>query len=80
MSTGALLQNQLVQKAWQDPTFKSKLLADPKAAIRELLGITLPDHISIRTVEEQEDEIFLVLPPSPSVVIKDEIKPQAMWN
>ncbi|WP_138494685.1 NHLP leader peptide family RiPP precursor [Paenibacillus pinistramenti] len=80
MSTGVLLQSQLIQKAWQDPTFKNKLLSDPKGAIQEFLGFSLPDHISVRTVEEHPDEFYLVLPPSPSSIVQDEVQPQAMWN
>ncbi|ANS73383.1 NHLP leader peptide family natural product precursor [Paenibacillus yonginensis] len=80
MSTGALLQSQLIQKAWQDPTFKSKLLSDPKGTIQEFLGISLPDHIKVRTVEENADEFYLVLPPNPSSVLEANVQPQAMWN
>lgn len=78
-TSGALLQTQIIQKAWQDPSFKAKLLADPKAAIQEALGVIIPDHIKIKTVEENSDEFYLVLPPNPSEVIKSDIKPNAVW-
>lgn len=80
MTTGALLQSQVIEKAWQDPSFKAKLLADPKAAIQEALGVVLPDHIKVKTVEENSDEFYLVLPPNPSHVIKSETKPNALWG
>ncbi|WP_110931583.1 NHLP leader peptide family RiPP precursor [Paenibacillus bouchesdurhonensis] len=79
-TSGALLQTQIIQKAWQDPSFKAKLLADPKAAIQEALGVTIPDHIKVKTVEESSDEFYLVLPPNPSDVIKSDIKPNAVWS
>ncbi|WHX48227.1 NHLP leader peptide family RiPP precursor [Paenibacillus woosongensis] len=79
-TSGALLQTQIIQKAWQDPSFKAKLLADPKAAIQEALGVIIPDHIQVKTVEEHSDEFYLVLPPNPSDVIKSDIKPNAVWS
>lgn len=65
MST-ALLQTQVIQKAWQDPSFKERLLADPRGTIQEVLGVILPDHIKINAVEERADEFYLVIPPDPS--------------
>ena len=79
MTSGALFQSQVVEKAWQDPSFKAKLLANPKAAIQEALGVTLPDHIKIKTVEESTDEFYVVLPPSPENVVKSEVKPAGVW-
>ncbi|MDU4696857.1 MULTISPECIES: NHLP leader peptide family RiPP precursor [Paenibacillus] len=80
MTSGALLQTQVVEKAWQDPSFKAKLLADPKAAIQEALGVILPDHIKIKTVEESSDEFYVVLPPQPENVVKSKIKPAGIWE
>ncbi|WP_059051205.1 NHLP leader peptide family RiPP precursor [Paenibacillus senegalimassiliensis] len=79
MTSGALFQSQVVEKAWQDPSFKAKLLANPKAAIQEALGVTLPDHIKVKTVEESADEFYVVLPPNPEKVVKSEVKPAGMW-
>ncbi|MFD1175098.1 NHLP leader peptide family RiPP precursor [Paenibacillus puldeungensis] len=79
MSTGAL-QSQVIQKAWQDPSFKAKLLADPKAAIQEVLGVSFPDHIKIKAVEENSDEFYLVLPQNPSGVVASDVKPNAVWG
>lgn len=80
MTTGALIQSQVIEKAWQDPSFKAKLLSNPKEAIQEALGVTLPEHIKIKAVEENSDEFYVVLPPSPSTAIKSDIKPQFIWG
>ncbi|MGG6314274.1 NHLP leader peptide family RiPP precursor [Paenibacillus macerans] len=80
MTSGALLQSEVIQKAWQDPSFKAKLLSDPKAAIQEALGVILPDHIKVKAVEENSDEFYLVLPQNPSGVVKSEVKPNAVWG
>ncbi|BFH11959.1 NHLP leader peptide family RiPP precursor [Paenibacillus melissococcoides] len=70
MSINQMHMNQIVQRAWEDATFKEKLLADPKAAIKELLGISIPDHIQLTTVEETSDQYVLVIPPNPAEVMK----------
>ncbi|MNN42547.1 Nitrile hydratase, alpha chain [compost metagenome] len=81
MATEALLHNQVIQKAWQDPSFKAKLLADPKAAIQEALGVVIPDHIKLKAVEENSNEFYLVLPQQPSkTVLASDVTPQYTWN
>ncbi|WP_054956249.1 NHLP leader peptide family RiPP precursor [Paenibacillus dakarensis] len=79
MTTEAIFQTQLIQKAWEDPAFKAKLLRDPKSAIKEVFGVWIPDHIQVKTVEEQSNELYLVIPPNPSGVIKSEAKEKAVW-
>ncbi|MBN3525265.1 NHLP leader peptide family RiPP precursor [Paenibacillus apiarius] len=69
MSTEQLVRNQIVQKAWEDPSFKQKLLSDPKSAIKEVLGISIPEHINMKAVEETADSFVLVIPPNPTDVI-----------
>ncbi|MCE5170611.1 NHLP leader peptide family RiPP precursor [Paenibacillus profundus] len=69
MSTEQLVRNQIVQKAWEDPSFRQKLLSAPKAAIKEVLGISIPEHIEIKAVEETKDQFVLVIPPNPTDVI-----------
>ncbi|GAC41234.1 NHLP leader peptide family RiPP precursor [Paenibacillus popilliae] len=70
MSVNQIHMNQIVQRAWEDATFKEKLVADPKSAIKEVLGISLPDHIQLTTVEETVDQYVLVIPPNPAKVMK----------
>ncbi|MBC8079370.1 MAG: NHLP leader peptide family natural product precursor [Gorillibacterium sp.] len=80
MSTEAVLRSQVIERAWIDPEFKQKLLSDPKAAIMETLGVALPESFKVRTVEEGKDEFFLVLPSTPSNVMKSDVKPLASWS
>jgi hypothetical protein len=80
MTTGTLLQNEVIQKAWQDPSFKAMLLENPKKVLQEVLGVILPDHITVKAVEENSDEIYFVLPQNPSEVLKSEVKPQSVWG
>ncbi|WP_374017618.1 NHLP leader peptide family RiPP precursor [Paenibacillus thiaminolyticus] len=70
MSINQIHMNQIVQRAWEDATFKEKLLADPKSAIKELLDVSIPDHVQLTTVEETSDQYVLVIPPNPAEVMK----------
>ena len=75
-----IFKNQVIQKAWEDPTFKQRLLSDPKAAIKEALGIVIPDSITLKAVEEGSDEFYLVIPPSPSSgILKSEATTNGSW-
>lgn len=79
MTAEAIFQSQVIQKAWEDQEFKEKLLNDPKTAIREALGISLPENIKIKAVEETSDEFYLIIPPSPSVMAQSSLKPKKQW-
>ncbi|WNS46995.1 NHLP leader peptide family RiPP precursor [Paenibacillus sp. MMS20-IR301] len=80
MLSEAILKNQVIQKAWEDPSFKQRLLTDPKAALQEVLGINLPDNITLKTVEEGSNEFYLVIPPNPaSGVMKTDVAPLSSW-
>lgn len=76
----AVLRNQVIQKAWEDPSFKQRLLADPKAALQEALGVIIPDSVTLKAVEEGSNEFYLVIPPSPSSdVLKATAAPRGSW-
>jgi hypothetical protein len=49
-----------------DPTFRAALLADPRAAVSKLVGITLPDAVQVEVHEETLTHIHLVIAPTPS--------------
>ena len=55
----------IVAKAWADEGFKNKLLADPKAVLKEN-GIEFPENTKLNILEGKEGEINLILPPTPS--------------
>ena len=58
----AEMERRLVERSLQDEDFRQRLLADPKAAVEEELGIQLPAEVQIRVVEETADTIYLALP------------------
>lgn len=66
MASQQELQNQIIEKAWADEDFKKKLIADPKAAIKEAFDLDIPADINVEVLEETADKYYLVLPQSPS--------------
>lgn len=68
MTAEQTLQEQIIQKAWEDAEFKKKLIADPKAAVKDAFGIDVPDTIEVEVLEETANKYYLVLPQSPQEV------------
>ena len=65
MSTKTMseLREQVVERATMDEEFRARLLAGPKAAIEEELGVKIPDGFTVEVHEDVEDTSHLVLPP-----------------
>jgi hypothetical protein len=61
----------IVARAWRDPAFKAKLLADPAAALKQA-GIAVPAGMTVKVVEDTDTHLHLVLPPKPSGALSDE--------
>jgi len=55
----------LITRAWEDEAFKQELLSNPRAAIEEALGVTLPEGIEIYVHEQTPTTVHLVLPMPP---------------
>ncbi len=56
------VQEALVARAEKDPAFRSVLLSDPRAALKQLLGVDPIPNYRLRVIEEQPGEVTLVLP------------------
>jgi hypothetical protein len=52
----------LVRKATDDPSFRQQLLANPAATISSALGVRFADDVRIHVVEEDDKNLYLVLP------------------
>ena len=63
METLKEMRAKIVGKATGDAEFRAKLLSDPKAAIGQELGVTIPASMSIKVHEENGAAAHLVLPP-----------------
>ena len=67
----AAAYGKIVAKAWRDPAFKAKLLADPHAVLTNA-GVPLPAGVTVKVVENSASLFHLVLPPRPTDQISDE--------
>lgn len=65
--TRAFAREHLQNRAAEDPAFRASLLADPRAAIKDLFGQELPPEYEVQVVEETPTRLVLVLPlPGPT--------------
>ncbi|MFD1955599.1 NHLP leader peptide family RiPP precursor [Paenibacillus thailandensis] len=80
MTANALMQTQIIEKAWQDEDFKQRLISNPKETLKEAFGILFPDSLKIKTVEESTDEIYLVIPRNPAEQFENKARMAAPWD
>jgi hypothetical protein len=64
VSLGAEYAN-VVTRAWRDPTFKARLLAEP-AAVLAAAGIAFPPDAEVKIHESTDKVVHFVLPAPPS--------------
>jgi hypothetical protein len=51
-----------VQKAAEDPQVAYELQKRPRETLFKILGLKIPDHISVNVIAEKPDQFFFVLP------------------
>jgi len=56
------LDRKVVERAMQDAEFRTKLVADPRAAIASEFGYTVPANTEVRVVEETAGTHYVVVP------------------
>ena len=61
------LREHLSEKAAMDGAFRARLLSDPKAAVEEELGLTIPAGFTLKVHEDIPNTSHLVLPPLASL-------------
>lgn len=71
--TLADMRDALIERATADAEFRSRLLADPKAAVREELGFDVPSNFTIEVHETKPGAAHLVLPP-PELLNETELR------
>ena len=65
------LREHLMDKATTDMDFRAQLIADPKAAIKNELGLEIPAGFTVNVHEDQPDTSHLVLPPAATLGEED---------
>ena len=63
METPNEMRMKIVGKATGDADFRAQLLSDPKGAIEQELGVTIPASMSVEVHEESGAAAHLILPP-----------------
>ena len=64
MQTAHEMRTRIIDKAASDADYRARLLDDPRAAVADELGVSVPDSLTIRVHEEDAASAHLVLPPS----------------
>ncbi len=67
------LESRVVRRAWADEGYRARLLADPKAALEEELGVQLPAPLQVQVVAERSDLLCIVLPVDTSKIPEDTV-------
>jgi TOMM propeptide domain len=73
------LREDIIRKAWDDESFKQRLMADPKQAIRDAFGIEIPEGHELVVMEETPTRHVLAIPPRPEDVADAPSQPAAYW-
>ncbi|MDE0129691.1 MAG: NHLP leader peptide family RiPP precursor [Gammaproteobacteria bacterium] len=74
MKTVTEIEDMIRAKADEDEAFRGRLLGNPREAIKEASGLTVPEGFSINVHEESATEFHLVLPPAGSRLSDDELR------
>ena len=74
MMTAHEMQARLMDRLGNDDEFRARLLADPKAAIREELGVEIPEGFTVHVHEESPTAAHLVIPQPAAELSEEELK------
>ena len=64
MKTAQEMEKTVLNKASGDADFRALLLSNPKEAIHQAVGVTVPEGFTIKVHEEDSTTAHLVLPPN----------------
>ena len=67
MRSGDEILQRIVEKSTLDTEFRQQLLTDPKTAVGQELGSTIPDSMSIEVHESDMQTVHVALPPDPNI-------------
>lgn len=75
----------IVARAWKEPDYRKRLLADPKSVVQEELanlykGAALPPAMKVQVHEEGPNDVHLVLPRNPQEFTPQELSDEDLDN
>jgi hypothetical protein len=56
-------EQELIVRALKDETYRQHLKNNPKAALEEASGQSLPETLNVTVLEESASNLYIVLPP-----------------
>lgn len=62
LSQRAKLEHNLIERAWEDETFKQELINNPKAVINRESKLQLPEELEVEVLQETVNKVYLVIP------------------
>ena len=68
------LEAKIVARAWADESFRERLKTDPRAAVAEETGFTVPESIALEVLEETPDKAYLVIPSNRMAIADDDLE------
>jgi nitrile hydratase alpha subunit len=68
------LEAKIVARAWADEGFRDRLRADPRSAVAEETGITVPESVAIEVLEETPEKAYLVIPSNRMSVADEDLE------
>jgi hypothetical protein len=67
------LEAKIVARAWADEAFRERLKTDPRGAVAEETGVTVPDSVAIEVLEETPEKAYLVIPSNRMAISDDDL-------
>ena len=67
MRSGDEMMQQIIDKSALDSDFRQQLLTNPKSAITEELGITMPESMNVQVHQSDMQTVHIALPPDPNI-------------
>jgi hypothetical protein len=68
--TRETIQERVIARALKDPSFRQALLNDPRAVLAREYQVYLPEHLTVRVLEEAHNTFTLVLPAQEEAVME----------
>jgi hypothetical protein len=63
----------LVARASSDAGFRERLRTDPRAAVAEETGMTVPESVNLQVLEETPQQAYIVIPVDRAAISDDEL-------
>ena len=58
------IESHIINRATADAEFRASLIADPRAALEQEIGLSVPADFTLTVIEETANSMSLVLPPA----------------